>query len=271
MTAASTVQVSIGRSLLIQLCVIEVVSIIFFTRIGASVLGGIIAPLWGVALPFVALADWSTLPSAPGILIAGCIAVVLLAAGVIAWLRFGSRLAAHIVFALYSLFSMAMLLAFKWVSHLTNRWSQPLAAVLKGWRMNYEGWSESRACRRQRWLSSFSLDVVPYMNGRFPYDVFLIVLGPFVMIAVSLWLTPLLIPNHVHHSLAVVIALVFAAGLAIILLLFWIRRRGRRNTWHLTIRSSQPLAAVLKDEGWIMKYEVKVKLAPASGGSAPSR
>ena len=40
----------------------EVVSIIFFTRIGASVLGGIIASLWGVVLPFVALADWSRVP-----------------------------------------------------------------------------------------------------------------------------------------------------------------------------------------------------------------
>jgi len=40
---------------------------------------------------------------------------------------------------------------------LTNRWSQPLAVVMKGWRMIYEGWSESKARRRQRWLSSVSL------------------------------------------------------------------------------------------------------------------
>jgi hypothetical protein len=113
MTAASTVKESIGRSLLIQLCIIEVVSIIFFTRIGASVLGGIIAPLWGVALPFVALADWSRVPSAPQILVAGCIALLLLVAATTAWLYFRSRLSAHAAFALYSLFSMAMLLGFK--------------------------------------------------------------------------------------------------------------------------------------------------------------
>ena len=57
MTAASPLTASIGRSLLIQMCVIEVLSIIFFIRIGASVLGGMIAPVWGVALPFVAFAD----------------------------------------------------------------------------------------------------------------------------------------------------------------------------------------------------------------------
>ena len=68
------------------------------------------------------------------------------------------------------------------------------------------------------------------MNGRFPIDVFLIVLGPFVMIAASLWLTPLLMPEHVHHRLAVVIALVLAAGLAFSVLVFWVRRRWRRNT-----------------------------------------
>src|SRR5438874_6430134 len=100
MTSASTVKASIGRSLLIQLCVIEVVSIIFFVRIGASVFGGIIAPLWGVALPFVALADWSRVASAPQILIAGCIAVLLLAVTVTAWLYFCSRLLAHAAFAL---------------------------------------------------------------------------------------------------------------------------------------------------------------------------
>jgi hypothetical protein len=113
MTATTTTQASIGRTLLIQLCVIEVVSIFFFTRIGASVLGGIIAPLWGVALPFVALADWSRVPSAPQVFVAGCIAVLLLLAAMTAWLYFRSRLSAHTAFALYSLFSMAMLLGFK--------------------------------------------------------------------------------------------------------------------------------------------------------------
>jgi hypothetical protein len=113
MTAAFSAKASIGRSLLIQLCVIEVVSIILFTRLGASVLGGIIAPLWGAALPFIAVADWSRVPSAPQILVAGCIAVLLLAAAITAWVYFHSRVSAHAAFALYNSFSMAMLLAFK--------------------------------------------------------------------------------------------------------------------------------------------------------------
>ena len=45
------------------------------------------------------------------------------------------------------------------IYRLTNRWSQPLTVVLKGRRMNYEGWSESKARSRQRLLSSVSLDV----------------------------------------------------------------------------------------------------------------
>jgi hypothetical protein len=113
MSDASAVKASIGWSLLIQFCVIEIVSIIFFMRIGASILGGIIAPVWGVALPFVAFADWSRVPSAPQILGAGCIAVLLFAAMLMAWLYFASRVSAHVTFALYSLFSMAMLLGFK--------------------------------------------------------------------------------------------------------------------------------------------------------------
>ena len=113
MTVASTAKASIGRGLLIQLCVIEVVSIIFFTRIGATVLGGIIAPLWGVALPFFAVAEWSRVPAAPQFLFAGSIAVLLLAAGLTAWFYFYSRLSAHAAFALYNLFSMVMLLGLK--------------------------------------------------------------------------------------------------------------------------------------------------------------
>jgi hypothetical protein len=113
MKAASSVKASIGRTLLIQLCVFELVSIVFFTRIETSVLGAVVAPLWGILLPFVALADWSRVPSAPQILVAGGIAVALLAGGVVAWLRFGSRLSAHAAFALYNLFSMVTLLGFK--------------------------------------------------------------------------------------------------------------------------------------------------------------
>ena len=113
MTDASSMRASIGPSLLIQLCVIEILSVIFFKRIGSSALGGIIAPLWGVLLPFVALADWTRVPAAPQILVAGCIAMLLLATAITAWLYFRSRLSSHAAFGLYSLFSMAMLLGFK--------------------------------------------------------------------------------------------------------------------------------------------------------------
>ncbi len=102
-----------GRSLLLQLCVIEVVSIIFFVRIVASVLGCLIPPVSGGALQFAAVAHGSRVPAAPQILVAGCIAVLLLSATIIAWLYFHSRLSAHAALALYSLFSMAMLLGFK--------------------------------------------------------------------------------------------------------------------------------------------------------------
>jgi len=78
--------------------------------------------------------------------------------------------------------------------------------------------------------SNCSLDVMPHMNGRFPYDVFLIILGPFVMIAASQWLTPLLMRDHVHHDLAVAITATLGAGLAFTLLVFSIRRRRHRKT-----------------------------------------
>jgi len=53
------------------------------------------------------------------------------------------------------------------------------------------------------------------MNGRFPVDVFLIVLLPFFVIAVSIFIVPLLIPEHVHHQLALAVAAVLGAGLAL--------------------------------------------------------
>jgi nitrate reductase gamma subunit len=67
------------------------------------------------------------------------------------------------------------------------------------------------------------------MNGRFPFDVFLIIFFPFVMIATSIFVLPLLMPDHVHHHLAVVVALVLTAALAFGILIFWMRRRRRPN------------------------------------------
>jgi flagellar biosynthesis protein FliR len=53
------------------------------------------------------------------------------------------------------------------------------------------------------------------MNGRFPFDVFLIILLPFLTIAAGIFLAPLLMPEHVHHRLAVAIAVALAAILVI--------------------------------------------------------
>ena len=113
MTAASTVRVSIGRTLLIQLCIIEIISMIFFTHIGARFPAGIAAPLWGVVVPVMALLDWSRSRVASAWFVMGCIAVVLLGAGFVAWFRFASRFFAHAAFALYSFWSMLLLLALK--------------------------------------------------------------------------------------------------------------------------------------------------------------
>jgi LPXTG-motif cell wall-anchored protein len=67
------------------------------------------------------------------------------------------------------------------------------------------------------------------MNGRFPFDVFLIIFLPFFTIAASIFFVPLFIPAHVHHRLAVTVALVFAAVLLLSALFVWVRRRRRRN------------------------------------------
>ena len=113
MTAASTVRASIGRTLLVQLCIIEIISMIFFTRIGAWFPAGIAAPLWGVIVPVMALLDWSRSRVASGWFVMGCIALVLLGSGFVAWFRFASRFFAHAAFALYSFWSMLLLLTLK--------------------------------------------------------------------------------------------------------------------------------------------------------------
>jgi hypothetical protein len=60
------------------------------------------------------------------------------------------------------------------------------------------------------------------MNKRFPFDVYLVVLLPFVLIATTTLVTPLLILEHVHHQLAVAVAGVLAAVLALSVLFFWV-------------------------------------------------
>jgi hypothetical protein len=104
-------RMSIGWTLLVQLCVVEVVSIIFFTHIGADFPVAIIAPVCAVAYPLSELPLWSALRY-PFVVIVTCAGAALLAGTSIAWFRFRSRLWAHVALALYSLLSMFVMLGF---------------------------------------------------------------------------------------------------------------------------------------------------------------
>lgn len=107
MTAPRSLRASIAKSLLVQLCVLELVATYLFTRRGGPLLGGIVAPFFGLWLPFVAASDWSRRPSAPEVLTAGLIAVALFVVGLVAWLRFRGRIAAHAGFLLFHILSIA--------------------------------------------------------------------------------------------------------------------------------------------------------------------
>src|SRR5437660_1628425 len=111
MTARPRARTSIAKSLLIQLCALEFLEVILFRRGGLTIFGGIVAPVFAVVLPFIALAEWSRTPSAPEMLVAGLIAFALLASGFVARLYFANRVLAHLAFALFSLFSILLLAA----------------------------------------------------------------------------------------------------------------------------------------------------------------
>jgi len=107
-------RISIGWTLLVQVCVIEVVSIIFFTQVVVHpfpLLAAIIAPLCAIAYPLSELPLWSALRH-PFVVVVTCVAALLLAGTLIAWLRFRSRLWAHIALVLYSLLSMFVMIGF---------------------------------------------------------------------------------------------------------------------------------------------------------------
>ncbi len=64
------------------------------------------------------------------------------------------------------------------------------------------------------------------MNGRFPHDVFMIIVVPFIALALGVVLTALLIPTHVHHRIAVLIAVIVSTLLALSAVgIIWRRRR----------------------------------------------
>jgi membrane protein DedA with SNARE-associated domain len=65
------------------------------------------------------------------------------------------------------------------------------------------------------------------MNGRFPFDVFAIILFPFLLIAMSAFFTPLLVPDHVHHRFAVVFAIALAVIVTFAAFVARMRRRKR--------------------------------------------
>ena len=109
MTSPRTLRASIAKSLLVQLFALQLVAVYLFTRRGGPLIGGIVAPFFGLWLPFIAAADWSRRPSAPEVLTAGLIATALFAFGFIAWLYFRSRIAAHASFVLFRLLSIATL------------------------------------------------------------------------------------------------------------------------------------------------------------------
>ena len=102
---------SIGRSLLVQLCVFEVISVAFFTYAGADLLAGIIAPLCGAAHPLSELPLWSAFRS-PFVIVSTVLAWMLLGITLVAWLCFHSRLWAHTALGLYSLLSMFIMVGF---------------------------------------------------------------------------------------------------------------------------------------------------------------
>jgi hypothetical protein len=67
------------------------------------------------------------------------------------------------------------------------------------------------------------------MNGRFPLDVFLILFLPLLVIGEAIFVTPLFVPAHAHHQLAVRIVIVFTAAFLLSVLLVSMRRRRPRD------------------------------------------
>ena len=63
------------------------------------------------------------------------------------------------------------------------------------------------------------------MNGRFPHDVFMIIAVPFIAIALGVFLPALLMPAHVHHRIAVIVAVIVFAVVAVSAVgIMWRRR-----------------------------------------------
>jgi hypothetical protein len=71
------------------------------------VVGGLIAPWLGFV---VAALEFLHRGSSTEVLASSCVALLLLCASLLLWLRYRKRIAAHVALALFNLLSMAMLL-----------------------------------------------------------------------------------------------------------------------------------------------------------------
>ena len=67
------------------------------------------------------------------------------------------------------------------------------------------------------------------MNGRFPLDVFTIIVVPFIAIGVGVFLPALLTPAHGDHRLAVTVAVTIAVVILLSAIVVGIRRWRRRH------------------------------------------
>jgi hypothetical protein len=98
---------SVGSTLLIQCVFVEVLSTAMFLQTPAGVVGGLLAPWLGFVIASFAFLHRG---SSTEVLASSCVALLLLCASLLLWLRYRKRIAAHVALALFSLLSMAMLL-----------------------------------------------------------------------------------------------------------------------------------------------------------------
>jgi hypothetical protein len=110
MITASHEKCSIGKSLLLQFSLFELLGIFFASRARRPLVDGITAPFYSIRLPFLEVASWTDerIPIEARViaLVAALIVLALLAAGLAAWFYLHSRIGTHVAFGLFSLFSI---------------------------------------------------------------------------------------------------------------------------------------------------------------------
>ena len=98
---------SVGLGLLVQCGITQLLSLALFSPTPAGIVGGLIAPWTGFVLAWFAFMHRG---SSFEVLVSACIALLLLCASLVLWLRYRQRIAAHVTLALFSVLSMLMLL-----------------------------------------------------------------------------------------------------------------------------------------------------------------